>query len=143
MCLIKIETTFQPPLEEELVGYKVYRFDGERYAQEFVGLRASSRYKLGDTLIDNKKTPICINGTDITYPTGFHIFTKLEEAIIWEGNDHDLRTVKVKYTNIVATGIQLYGDTKMLVDVAKQLTLIEEYHHPDMLKNFNNHCCCR
>ena len=120
MCLTIVKEQYDQPLKDRRIGYKVYKKILNLYHSEF---KRTSPLNLGNTVIDDNEYPIQTPCGE--YKSGFHIFTTLEDAKYWAYVGR-LMIVKVKYTNIVVTGTQLYGATPLQVDVARKLTLIEE-----------------
>ena len=124
MCLHKLEK-FSPCR----VGYKVMQEDSEGNLRgEFYD--AVKPYPLG-TWIEAKQYQgvkrqrlIKNDFYHVSYPTGFHVLHRRNEAARGVGLSHSLRVVcvKVAVRKPVATGYQLY-DVK--VTVAKQIKILK------------------
>jgi len=96
MCLAKVDPE---PKTNRKSGYKVVRIVSNRICPEY-GYSTVGYYEVGKWVED--PADFIRNG----YRTGFHIFLSLRGAISWKGTGTCLEIRKVKFDDVVATGMQ-------------------------------------
>ena len=87
--------------------------------------------KLGKWIEDPKKHTLkaCDNAvsdwSDLEYKTGFHIFPRLRDALLWGTSWEQI--IRVEYNYVVARGFLCYHN--LLVVVARKIRLVKVLQH--------------
>jgi hypothetical protein len=130
--------------KEKGTGYKVFEELGVIHPKT-VQLRSymvdhpQKQYPKGYPLrkwIQDPKCPIvlaCAEGLqvggdprNVTYVSGFHIFTRAEDAHTWLADSHRLVVYKVEYRQIMAKGVQCHNHFNCLpVVVAREMRILK------------------
>jgi len=116
MCLSKVDKVIKEGTGE---GYKVFKKDQSYHlTPQFNG---SKRYGCDKWYEDSKKDDI--DNLDMRYPTGFHIFTSLISARQFRCSYEVIH--KVKYEDVVASGIQLHCLKALRIVVARRMYIFK------------------
>lgn len=109
---------------EKKTGYKVFRKNGSIITGEHRGLKGTfkrSRLKIGDSY--ESTTGLISMGLFKSYPAGFHILSRLEDAKRRAGFNRQI--VKVSYSEPVCIGFDRGSDIGKTI-IARKITLLEE-----------------
>ena len=104
MCLSKIKEIPEKYLDSKVehVGWKVIFVQENHWSSEFKPYTGKHEYDVWIT--DDKIDPI--KTTEVSYPTGFHIFTDLNSAKVWCKFNVYTEVREVRFRDVVAFGDQ-------------------------------------
>ena len=120
MCMTSVDAK---PKRKSGFGYKLLRHDRDNGRMSTGYMNGTpQQVKIGMSVVDSSNDRIGLESSYTTYPSGFHIFTskqgvrQFQDSYGW--TDREVITVRVKYSQVVATGKQLRSN----VVVAKEFT---------------------
>jgi len=122
MCLAIINTTKPKKYTKIQYGYKW--MDYSNFYKEFnFPFRARKNWiKKNEWLTDNKNTPIFSLFANKNYPTGFHIYLNLDDAMNECNRWYSGVVVKIWFKNVVAIGKNSKQDIGQTV-IAKNMKI--------------------
>ena len=124
MCLNWIEHRWSPAnkLDAPEIGYKVF-FKIKDCYHPFVMPNHYGSYKMNEWCEDDNENILFMQGSEQTYPIGFHIFKNYMDAYFFRNQTMKGIICKVLYNDVVAIGEQ--GTNRMTI-VARKFKIIEE-----------------